>query len=260
MSLLEEPEPSPSGGSRWVALILVLGVAAGGAYFLMTPMTDEPVAEVRNEPETRAIEAPAAPAPSPDPVESEIERPAEPAPAVAEAPPPAAPSPSVVRLRVTSDVPGADVFIDRQYAGKTPFESTDISAGPHRVTVSAPGYDGVNEDVEIGDSVTELDLKFLDVRLDETVAVVHKHRFGDCSGRLVADLDGIHYRTDDDDAFSVGFDDLEEFTVDYLEHNLRLKVRGGRTYNFTDEETNADRLFVFHREVEEARTRMSAGS
>lgn len=258
MSLLEEPDPTPSGGSRWVTLVLVLGVAAGGAYFLLSPSTDEPVAEVRDEPEAPAVEAPTAPAP--EPVAPEIDRPTEPAPAVAEAPPPPAPSESVVRLRITSDVPDADVFIDRQYMGKTPFESTDISPGPHRVTVSAPGYDGVNQDVEIGDSVTELALSFLEVRLDEAVTVVHKHRFGNCSGRLMADLDGIHYRTDDDDAFSVGFDDLEEFSVDYLEHNLRLKIRGGRTYNFTDEKQNADDLFVFHREVEEARTRMSTGS
>ena len=59
---------------------------------------------------------------------------------------------------------------------------------------------------------------------------------------------------------ALDFDELEEFSMDYLEHNRRLKVRGGRTYNFTDEEPNADKLFVFHREVEEARTRLSAGS
>jgi len=37
-----------------------------------------------------------------------------------------------------------------------------------------------------------------------------------------------------------------------MEHNLRIKIRRGRTFNFTDTEANADRLFVFHREVEQA--------
>ena len=106
--------------------------------------------------------------------------------------------------------------------------------------------------VEIGDTVTELDVAFTIVDLDERVAVIHKHRFGDCAGDLVASLDGIHYQTDGDDSFSVAVDALEEFSVDYLEHNLRIKIRGGRTFNFTDAQPNADRLFVFHREVEQA--------
>ena len=36
-------------------------------------------------------------------------------------------------------------------------------------------------------------------------------------------------------------------------------MRGGRTYNFTDHESNADALFVFHREVEQARERLAGG-
>ena len=59
--------------------------------------------------------------------------------------------------------------------------------------------------------------------------------------------------------FEVALDALEEFAVDYLDHNLRIKVRGGRTYNFTDRTANADALFVFHREVEEARERLGRG-
>jgi hypothetical protein len=53
--------------------------------------------------------------------------------------------------------------------------------------------------------------------------------------------------------------DLETFQVDYLEKNLRVKLPKGRQFNFTDPEGNADRLFVFHRDVEKARERLRKG-
>jgi hypothetical protein len=47
--------------------------------------------------------------------------------------------------------------------------------------------------------------------------------------------------------------------VDYLDKNLRVKVRNGKTYNFTDPDGNADRLFVFHRDVDKVRQRLAGG-
>jgi hypothetical protein len=41
--------------------------------------------------------------------------------------------------------------------------------------------------------------------------------------------------------------------------DLRLTLRGGKKYDFTDPEGNADRLFVFHRDVEKARERLKKG-
>ena len=171
---------------------------------------------------------------------------------------PSLPRPPIV-LRVTSDVDGADVFIDRVHAGTTPFESHAVETGRHRINVTASGYESYAQDVEITGDLTSVTASFRQVRLDERIPVVHKHRFGDCTGELLANTAGITYRTDDDDAFEVGLDGLEEFEVDYLEHNLRIRLRGGRTYNFTDRQENADALFVFHREVEEARERLARG-
>ncbi len=102
-----------------------------------------------------------------------------------------------------------------------------------------------------------VDVRFLDVRLAAAVDVVHKHRFGSCTGRLRADLDGLHYETTDDDAFSIPFSELERHEVDYLEHTLTVQGRGGRSYDFTDEQETADALFSFHREVERVRERLS---
>jgi hypothetical protein len=234
-----------------VILLVTLGV--GAVLLFLSQPTDEVDMPTEREPEPAVSVAPPAaeaisePLPVRPPVEREEVVTSEPI--LETVVPEPLPLPEFVRLRVTSDVDGADVFIDRQYVGKTPFESSDVTLGPHRVNVEAPGYDGFREDVEIGDSVADVDVTFTVVRLDERVAVVHKHRFGNCAGYLVANLDGIQYQTDGEDAFSVALDALEEFSVDYIAHNLRVQSRGGRVFNFTDTEANADNLFVFHREV-----------
>ena len=261
MSLLTAPERPLSSGWRPLRIILVLALAVGVGYFVFTRDASDPesgdVVVARPDP-LPPVAPDSEPVVRPEPVPEPVVPPApapgpEPAPAIAAR----APEP---RLRVSSDVPGADVFIDRNFAGKTPFESFDVELGSRRVSVYAPGYEGVTYyNVAIGDEVTSLDATFTVVRLDARVAVLHKHLSGSCEGELVADLDGIHYRTDGDDAFSVGLHAFDEFRVDYLKHNLRLKVRDGRTYNFTDSEPNADKLFVFHRDVEKAREKLASG-
>ena len=74
-------------------------------------------------------------------------------------------------------------------------------------------------------------------------------------------MDGLTYETGNTgDAFALRFDQVETFEVDYLEKNLRVKQRGGKTWNFTDRNAaNADRLFVFHRDVEAARAKLAKG-
>ena len=75
-----------------------------------------------------------------------------------------------------------------------------------------------------------------------------------------ASLDGLQYvTTNQEDAFLLPFAQLETFAVDYLEKNLRVKQRGGKTWNFTNRTQNADVLFVFHRDVEAARKKLAAG-
>ena len=245
-------------------VLLALTVGAGYYLYMSGILTPSEDADRRAAVEAPAPARPAPAAPEPEPTAAAAAEPEpapEPEPELEPEPEPepaAAPPPAVV-LRVTSDVEGAEVFIDRRYAGTTPFESYEVEPGRHRINVSAPGYEGHAEDVEITDRLTNIDVRFRQVRLDQRIRVVHKHRFGDCEGHLVATTRGIAYETDDDDAFEVRLDGLEELAVDYMAHNLRLKVRGGRTYNFTDGEENADALFVFHRAVEEARDRLARG-
>jgi hypothetical protein len=159
------------------------------------------------------------------------------------------------RLSVTADVAGAQVFLDRKFVGEAPVVVRDVEPGTHRLNVSAEGYEGYSQEIQVTAGTHEVEVRFKEVRLDESLAVKHKHGMGSCRGRLVASTDGLRYETDHDkDGFSTPFSALEPLEVDYLKKNLRVKVRGGRKYNFTAE--NADDLLVFQRAVEAARERL----
>ena len=154
-------------------------------------------------------------------------------------------------ITVESDVAGANVFLNRNFKGNTPVTIADLQPGEYNLTVSVEGRDVVSRKVEVGRGAVPVRVDFGDlvVSLDVRVAVVHKHRFGSCEGTLVATPEGFDYQTDHKDAFQLSFGETERFEIDYLENNLRLKVRGGRTYNFESPSENVDSLFVFHRDV-----------
>lgn len=184
---------------------------------------------------------------------------------VAPRPTPAAPAPVAPVeqppaggvLHIDSDVPGAQVFIDRQYVGVTPVTAPNVSPGSHQVNVSAPGYDGIAERIDVEPGPRDLLFKFREVRLDAAIDVVHKHRFGSCRGQLVATPQGLRYETSDKgDAFAAPLTDVQGFEVDYLAKELKLQVGRGKRYEFTDPDGNADRLFVFHRDVAAARAKI----
>jgi hypothetical protein len=253
--------------NRSVAVIALAAAGLAGTAVAIVLMMDGP------EPEAPATaSAPvAASAPPPEPAPA---APAEPEPArrraapapeaaapVAEAPPPAVEAaPTMGLLRIDSDVPGAQVFIDRQFVGAAPAVAENVAPGTHQLNVSAPGFDSVATSIEVTPGEKEIVVKLREVRLDLSAAVVHKHGIGSCSGRLVATPQGIRYETSNrGDAFTSPLLDLETFQVDYLEKNLRVKLPKGRQFNFTDPEGNADRLFVFHRDVEKARERLRKG-
>ncbi|HZM92503.1 MAG TPA: PEGA domain-containing protein [Vicinamibacterales bacterium] len=205
-------------------------------------------------PRAETPERPAAPTPS--------RRPARPSTAGrASSPAPAAPIETVAELgtlRIDADVPRAQVFIDRQFVGTTPLTAESVKPGTHQINVTAEGFDGIAQTIDVEPGPRDLTFRFREVRLDAALAVVHKHRVGSCRGRLVATVDGIRYETaDKEDGFTAPFSDLESFQVDYQDKNLRVKLRKGRQFNFTDPDGNADRLFVFHRDVEKARQKLS---
>jgi hypothetical protein len=153
---------------------------------------------------------------------------------------------------VDADVPGANVFLDRRFLGTTPVETTDVAPGPHRLNVSAEGYEMYGETVELLAGPNEVTVRFKEVKLDETIDVVHKHGVGSCRGRLVATLAGLRYEADEaGESFALPLAAVEPLQVDYLKKNLRVKQPGGKTWNFTA--GSADALLVFQKKVEKAR-------
>ncbi len=168
--------------------------------------------------------------------------------------------PTRATLTIESDVPGASVFVNRQFVGNAPVTLNDVEPGSKQISLSADGFDGISRTMDVATGAHTVSMRFKEVRLDKRVAVTHKHGVGSCAGELVATVDGLRYVTSNaKDAGTVPFPALEQFEVNYLEKNLRVKQRGGRTWNFTDGGPNADALFVFHRDVESARKKLAQG-
>ena len=174
---------------------------------------------------------------------------------------PAAPetAPATGTLRITSDVPDTSVFIDRQFLGTAPITAKDLTPGVHHLNMSATGYDGVFQDITVEAGEHDLAMSLKEVKLDEKIAVVHKHLTGSCRGTLIATTQGLRYETTDkNDGFSVALADLETFEADYIAKNLKLKIRKGKTYNFADADDNVERLYTFQKTVDKVRQKLTA--
>jgi PEGA domain len=255
---LEPPGTPERPGRLRVALAVATVIALGAllAWWLHPVPPAAPAGAAQAPAETAPAESPSAALSTPAPAKRGR---TEPAPAPAEAPPEVtAPAPRPT-LRVTSDIDGAFVFVDRRFVGKTPLETTEVGAGHHQVNVSAEGYDGVSQDVDVPDTgAADVNVALKTVRLNAAVDVLHKHALGSCEGQLTADLKGLHYHTSNrDDAFDLPFGQVEVFTLDYLGKTLRVKKRNGRTWNFTTKAANADPLLVFSRAVDKGRARLA---
>ena len=162
-------------------------------------------------------------------------------------------------LTVEADVPDADVFVDREYKGKAPLVLTDVAPGPHRINVSAEGQDGYAETVEVTGESQTLSVRLRQVRLAASLDVVHKHAIGSCRGRLSATPAGLRYApATGDDGFDVPLSSVERLDADYLKKQLTVKLRGGRTYNFTEPGGKADALVSFQQSVARAQSRLAA--
>jgi len=268
VSVFDETPPTPPSRTPLVAGILVLALAAGGAYLFLgsddapktvVESTPAPRPAAAPAPKTSAPEAPVAaePAASDEPRRRAPARKAETAPAAE----PAAEPASATTLVVESDVPGASVFVDREFVGTAPVTLRNVAPGTKRINLSAEGFEGVQRSVDVAPGENTVTMRFKEVRLNTTVGVSHKHGMGGCEGTLRATVDGLSYETTNKgDAFTLPYAQVESFEVNYLEKNLRVKQRGGKTWNFTDKAAdNADKLFVFHRDVTAAREKLAKG-
>jgi len=249
--------------NRQLAIFLVVIIVVGGGIgvYLLSRPKPEPAPAPASAAPAPTVAPPSAPAPAPVDTPRPTRRAAAPAPVAAPPPPTEAPPPAdLVTLHIDSDVPGAQVFIDRQFVGAAPVTTSEVKPGTHQINVSAPGYDGYAQSIDVSPGPRDIMVRFKEVRLDMKAEVIHKHGIGSCRGTLVATAQGLRYdTTNKGDAFTVPLANLEVFQIDYLEKNLKVKVKAGKQYNFTDPEGNADHLFVFQRDVDKARQRLLKG-
>lgn len=172
--------------------------------------------------------------------------------------PPSSPSPAgLAILQVHSDVPGASVFLDREFVGSAPLTLRGLATGPKQLNVTAIGHEGYSATIALAEGPNRVNVEFLKVHLSAAVPVVHRHAMGSCQGTLTASPKGLTYDTSNKtDTFALAMEDIDEFEVDYLKKNLRVRRRAGKTWNFTND--SADALFTFHRDVSKARERLAA--
>jgi len=244
-----------------IAVVAILLVVSGIGLYVISRPKPAPVETPAATTPAPVVAPPPPPASAPPSVEPPRASRRAAAPAVTTPPPAAEASPAdLVTLRIDSDVAGAQVFVDRQFIGAAPVTTTEVKPGTHQINVSATGYDQYAQSIDLTPGSRDLTVRFKEVRLDAKADVVHKHGVGSCRGTLVATPQGLRYdTTNKGDAFSVPLTNLEVFEVDYLEKNLKVKIKGGKQYNFTDPMGNADSLFVFQRDVDKARQRLLKG-
>lgn len=249
--------------SRQTVVVFALLAVAGLAGAFVLGVFDEAPAPETTATRSAASET-AAPVTAPAPTRPEPARPASPSTprtgspaATAPTPAPEPVAPTTATLRIDSDVPGAQVFVDNKFVGTAPATAADLQPGQRKVNVQAPGYEGVVEFVDVTAGPKDVMISLKTIRLDQRVTVEHKHRMGSCSGTLIATPDGVRYQTSHkEDAFSVSLQNIETFTADFLQKNLKLKIRGGRTYEFTDPSGKAEAIYLFHQEVDKVRQRV----
>jgi len=236
--------------------VVVLGAAA--AIFLMARKPATAPAEA-GAPTTAA---PAPPVAKPDaPIAARPSASKSPSPSAKPAPTPTVEAvPALGTLIIESDVPETSVFIDRVYLGNAPITARNLTPGSHHLNMSVTGYEGVSEAIDVQPGTRTISMKFKEIKLNESTDVTHKHGIGSCQGTLRASPQRLSYETTNaGDAFAVALTNLEMFEVDYVQKNLKVKIKGGKTYNFTDPSGNADRLYLFQQTVEKVRQRLLSG-
>lgn len=269
MSTEQQDAPRP-----WRAMIMGFVL---GALLLAVGLGVWEFLERRKQSARESAASSATPAPAPTPAPEPAPPAPEPAPMPAPAPSPTArrpgprltapaparpaeseAAPEVGSLLVKSDVPGANVFVDRVFVGAAPATAKGLTVGSHQINVSADGYDGISQSVDVTAGENSISLTLKEVKLSMVIDVIHRHTFGSCQGRLFGDAQGVRYETtNSQDAFVIPFADLSSFEIDYMNKMLRVGRRGGKAYTFTDNKPNADSLFVFHREVQKARMKLT---
>jgi PEGA domain len=237
--------------------VVVLGAIAVLVYSTTRTEPAEPTAGIDSR-------SPKVAPPAAVPSAANRPKPAASAPAAAGTPattmPKADAAPTTGTLVLESDTPDTTVFIDRKFLGTAPQTLRDVSPGEHQLIFSPTGQDSIRMTVQVEPGTKTIVARFKELQLDEKVEVVHKHAFGSCRGTLKASPNGLTYDTKNaEDAFTVPLTNPDIFAVNYVEKNLKVKLKGSKTYTFVEPDGTADKLYAFHQAVDKARQRLLSG-
>jgi hypothetical protein len=242
---------------RQLSVVVGLGAALVGLAFALGFFNASPEPTTIDAPV--ATEVPVAATP-PAETPAVTPRPASPRPSAPRTPVVPTPEAPTATLRIDSDVPGAQVFVDNKFVGTSPATVNDVAPGQRKINVQAPGYESVAEFHTVSPGPRDIVISLKTIRLNEKAAVTHKHRLGSCQGFLVATPEGLRYETSHkEDAFFVALTDIETFEADFLKNNVKVRIRRGKTYDFADPSGKPDALYLFHQEVDKVRKRLSEG-
>jgi TonB family protein len=133
----------PGGGSLKLLGIIAVGLAVligiAGAAFFIIPKFIKPAPE-EPKPIAKPIQVAPKPVEQPKPVE---------------APPQL---PTVGKLTISSEPPGAAVFLDSEQKGVTPLEVPDITFGKHIVKLTLKGYSDNQQEIEFSADNSQIDV------------------------------------------------------------------------------------------------------
>jgi hypothetical protein len=117
----------------------------------------------------------------------------------------AAQAASAGSIRIKTDAPGAEVFLDGTRAGQTPLSLTDVPPGTHELRFVKEGFREATRSVNVpatGSLRLFVVLEAIEGPLPavpRTFHAFHRHGVGLCTGTLTVAKDGLHYRSEDDE-------------------------------------------------------------
>jgi hypothetical protein len=142
------------------------------------------------------------------------------------------------------------VSVWQNYPGAPDEPATAPAAAPDPTAAGSPTGEAAPDAAESEPAPTPAPPAPVASRLDTRVSVVHKHRFGDCEGTLRAAAGTLTYSTSHkEDAFQLPFAEIDTFDLAPDKKNLRIRRRGGRTWNFTTRGEAGLALTAFHKEA-----------
>ncbi len=170
-------------------------------------------------------------------------------------------TPTTGTLRIETDVPGATVFLDRIGVGSAPMTIPNIAPGAHRLNVSASGYDGYGETIEVEPGERVITINFKEIKLDARLNAVHNaRRWAHAAACSPTPQAIVYLAADGKDSFTIGLTQITTFEVDYLAKNLRIRGPQGRTGTRRRSGRQRRQLHRVHRDVDKDRQRVISRS